>query len=112
MNDRIQILTSKIIALLAAMRYEDIVNLTGGVRMSIHEIQAAINDYGRTIVLPPDSAYGILDIVTVKTVPFDQYAVRMPLWTKEEGRSDLTLEVTCKFFGERVEVELDDIRVL
>jgi hypothetical protein len=112
MKDAIHELISKIIALLAAVRYEDIFNLTGGVRMSIHEIQTAINDYGRTIVLPPDSAYSLLDIVAVKNVPFDQYSVRMPLWTKEEGRSDLTLEVTCKFFEEREEVELDDIRVL
>jgi hypothetical protein len=36
----------------------------------------------------------------------------MPLWTKEEGRSDLTLELTVTMGANDTQIELDDIHVL
>lgn len=35
-----------------------------------------------------------------------------PLWTREEGRSDLTLSVTAIKQGETYTVEVDDLHVL
>ena len=36
----------------------------------------------------------------------------MPLWTKEEGRSDLSIEVTVIKETSGFKIELDDIHVL
>jgi hypothetical protein len=80
--------------------------------MSAQEIRTAIAEYGRTLILPPESAYELLDIIRVNNVGPEQYSVRMPLWTVEEGRSDLTLELTVRIMGDNLEVSLDDIHVL
>jgi hypothetical protein len=36
----------------------------------------------------------------------------MPLWTREEGRSDLSIAITVIADGEGFRIELDDIHVL
>ena len=41
-----------------------------------------------------------------------RWSVRMDLWTAEEGRSDLSLELTIIESGRGYTVELDDIHVL
>ena len=52
-----------------------------------------------------------MDVVRSNAV-IPQFSVHMPLWTEEEGRSDLTLELTIKMPDKGIEVELDDIHVL
>ena len=47
-----------------------------------------------------------MDIVEVMNASVPQFSIRMPLWTEEEGRSDLTMELTIKFCAEHIEVEL------
>jgi hypothetical protein len=39
------------------------------------------------------------------------WSLRVPLWTKEEGRSDLEFQVTVSLVGDDAIVALDDIRV-
>ena len=42
----------------------------------------------------------------------DAVTLDVPLWTREEGRSDLTLSVTAIKQGETYTVEVDDLHVL
>jgi hypothetical protein len=53
-----------------------------------------------------------MDVVEVRGAKLPQFSICMPLWTQEEGRSDLTLELTVKVLNKIMEVELDDIHVL
>ena len=110
--EQLRLLVVQIITMLVGAQYRQIEELTNGIRLSAREIQTAITEYGRTLALPPNSAYELLDIIRVNHVDLEQYSVRMPLWTQEEGRSDLTLELTVKIVGENLEVALDDIHVL
>jgi hypothetical protein len=42
----------------------------------------------------------------------DSLALDVPLWTSEEGRSDLTLSLTATKRGGDYELEIDDLHVL
>jgi hypothetical protein len=70
-----------------------------------------ITDYGRQLVLPPDEAFGVMDVVEVRNAKPRRWSVTMPLWTREEGRSDLSLELTLIAGAQAFAIELDDIHV-
>lgn len=104
---------SRIIELLVAKRYDDVVALTVGRRLDSASIRLAISEYGRTLVMPPKDAFDNLDIVQIKDAIHPQWSVRVPLWTQEEGRSDLSVELTIVRSSKgQYGVELDDIHVL
>jgi len=105
--EKLRLIVVQIITLLVGAQYRQIEGLTHGITMSAEEIQTAISEYGRTLILPSSDAYELLDVIRANNVGLEQYSVRMPLWTQEEGRSDLTLELTVKIVGENVEVALD-----
>ncbi|MGC3989089.1 MAG: hypothetical protein QM796_05275 [Chthoniobacteraceae bacterium] len=112
MNEKIQQIVRHIIALIVSGDFLAIVELTRGIRISSEEISRTLSDYGRTIVMPPENAFEQLNVVEVKGACPRQFSVYMPLWTQQEGRSDLTMELTVKASENGMEVELDDIHVL
>ncbi len=81
-------------------------------RLSADGIGEILKGYGATVMGPPSSAYGLMDTVRVVQAAIPTWSVRMPLWTREEGRSDLTVELTIVVRSGRIDVELDDIHVL
>lgn len=81
-------------------------------RVSGAELRSAINDYGRRLAPPPPNAYENLDVLRVKNTSVPTWSVRAPLWTEEEGRSDLTLEMTVTLGPGSSSVVIDDLRVL
>jgi len=81
-------------------------------RLSPDDLRQVIADYRRTIVDPPPNVFEDADVIVVARTGLPAYSVRLPLWTREEGRSDLTLELTVRRVGDRWEVELEDLRVL
>ena len=83
-----------------------------GQRLSAQDMAQAISDYGRRLVVPPDDAFKLMDVVEVRNVKPPQWSVNMPLWTQEEGRSDLSIGVTLISYEEGFKIELDDIHVL
>jgi hypothetical protein len=101
----------RVMELLAQQDYGGLETLTRGVQLSAHDIHRAIGDYGRTVVLPPAAGYALLDVVEVTSKP-GHWSVNMPIWTAEEGRSDLTAEMTVMVEQGRLTVELDNIHVL
>jgi hypothetical protein len=97
---------------LANGEYDAVLDQCCTSRLTADGIRRVIDDYGRTFVEPPPSAYSDLDAVAVRGAERPTWSVRAPLWSKEEGRSDLTLEVTVIQDGNRWDVELDDLHVL
>jgi hypothetical protein len=102
----------KVVALLVAGRYADLEEFTGGRRLKSGDIARAVQVYGRRLIEPPPDAYESLDVVRVKDAGPGTWSLRMPLWSLEEGRSDLSLELTVSQRGADYDVQIDDIHVL
>lgn len=81
-------------------------------RLTVDDIKSVINGYARTPTLSPENAAEFQDAVAVDGAALPTWSIRTPLWTREEGRSDLTLELTISLDGEAVAVYLDDLGVL
>jgi len=112
-------MTGKIVAvlkqmteLLVAGQYLKAELLCRGIRLNARDIEAAIKGYGKTLVPPPPSAFDSMDIVEVRGSLPRRWSVTMPLWTQQEGCSDLSIEATVKEGLDGPVIELDDIRVL
>ena len=80
-------------------------------RLSSHELETSLKAYGRTIIPLPDEAFGFIEIYPVKGQN-STWAVDVPLWTAEEGRSDLTLSLTVCESQDGMRLEIDDLHVL
>ena len=68
-------------------------------------------DAGATVVPLPDQAWAEADAWPVDARP-GQWRVVLPLWTREEGMSDLSLEATVSESPGGVMVVIEGIRVL
>jgi hypothetical protein len=85
---------AKIVAdLLARGAYDEVVAMTRGERLTAGEIGRAVSDHGRNLAPLPDDAEPTLDVVEIEGSDPPRYSVIVPLWTLEEGRSDLSLEL-------------------
>ena len=101
-----------VVAQLAAGRYADLERRTRGVRLSADELAHAVREYGRQVIPPPDAVLP-LDVVPITGAELPAWSVNVPLWTAEEGRSDLTLELTVRAGpAGAYDVEIDDLHVL
>jgi hypothetical protein len=111
-TESLEPLVRALINRLANGEYDALLDQCSTSRLTADDIRQVIEDYGRTFVEPPPSVYNNLDAVAVRGAKQPTWSVRAPLWSKEEGRSDLTLEVTVIHDGDRWRVELDDLHVL
>jgi len=96
---------------LAQKKYREIVADGRGGRLSVDGLENAIDAYGRTVVPLPIEAWELVDVYPIVGRP-GMLSMDVPLWTREEGRSDLTLSLTAETSGEDVRVEIDDLHVL
>ena len=93
-------------------KYSKLEELSQGIRLTASQMQFAVDSYGRTLVLPPEG-FSARSVVAIDNALPRKWSVYVDLWTKEEGRSDLTLELTViESEGELFSVEIDDIHVL
>jgi hypothetical protein len=105
----------EVIALLARRQYSALEKLSGGVRLSAAHLRTTVREYGRTIVVPPPDATPPLDVVEILPgrATRRSWSVEVDLWTAEEGRSDLTLEMTVREGkDDGYMIELDNLHVL
>ena len=113
LDGRIEGLMRQIVRWLVDRDFEAIEKYSRGRRLSADMIRGAVDDYGRTLIMPPDATFSNLDVIEVQTAAVPTWAVGVDLWTKEEGRSDLTLECTViDSGGKELDAEIDDLHVL
>jgi hypothetical protein len=115
MLDKIESLKSivwNVVNFLAHPEQIDIYNLFSQSRVTRDDLFRVIEEYGRTLVSPPFGAYDNLNPVRVADESRELWAVAAPLWTKEEGRSDFSIELTINLSHDQPIVELDDCRVM
>ena len=92
--------------------YAAVEGFTGAERLTADQIAQAISDYGRRLVLPPEAS-GPRSVVEIEGSNPEQWSAYVDLWTAEEGRSDLTLELTLtESSRDLYEVQIDNIHVL
>ena len=103
----------RVVALLAERRYEDVAQLCGGSRVDARQLKAAVAAYGRTIVPLPQEGMLLINSVPVQNSRPSAWSVVVPLFTHEEGRSDLSLELTVTVLhGGNVGIQVDNLHVL
>ncbi len=99
-----------IYSLLCSQRYEELESLTDGVRLSASEIEQSISEYGCEVVPYP----GLVELDVIEGVGSNprEWSVVAPIYTTEEGLSDLSLELSLTENGKAIyKSELDNIRV-
>lgn len=102
-----------VVGMLVAGEYDALASMTRGVRLSSDALETAVKRYGRTLRMPPDDAFSELDVVEVSESATPTYTVTFDLWTAEEGRSDLSLELLLRdAYSGAFEIEVTDLHVL
>jgi hypothetical protein len=110
-DEKLHKTVTRIVKLLVEGKYSELESSSRGKRLTASDIQKAIEDYGRHLIMPPGT--GGMNVLEIKGSSPAQWYVGIELWTVEEGRSDLTLELTltdCP--ADFYVVDLDDLHVL
>jgi len=87
-------LVGELIDLLAQGEYDALLLRAQHSRLDAEKLAAAVEDYGRQIVPLPPNGFRLIDCVPVTGSKPARWSVVVPLFTSEEGRSDLTMELT------------------
>ena len=99
------------VRLLARCEVAALISRCAESRLTSAEVWRVLNAYGRTLVEAPSGDDFVIDAVrTGAATP--TWSVSVPLWTREEGRSDLTLQLTIALRPRGPVIELDDLRVM
>lgn len=112
-DNRVPALLKKVVEWLVTQDFDAVDEHSHGVRLTSGDIRQAVLDYGRKLIMPPDSAFADLDVIQVPSAYHPTWSVRFDLWTEEDGRSDLTIE--CHVIdrgGEALDVEIDNLHVM
>ena len=113
MDPHIRAAVEDIYGHLVGREYDALARLTKGVRLSAAEIERAVRDYRFTIVAWPQAGDLPIDVVEINDASPRAWSVRATAYTLEEGRSDLTLEMTLfEVEAGQFRVELDNLHVL
>jgi hypothetical protein len=111
MNQSLLDAIRNLVADLSGGRFEELEADGRGGRLTAAELRSAIHDYGRTLVPLPDEAASMIDIHPNQVNPKNCF-LDVPLWTAEEGRSDLTLSLVAIEEGNDYRLEISDLHVL
>lgn len=99
-----------IYTMLLNKKFHEIETLTQGVHLNAKEIEKSILDYGRILMPYPESTK--FDVIEIKGSRNQSWSVVAPIYTVEEGLSDLSLEMTLIKKGEdSLGVEIDNIHL-
>jgi hypothetical protein len=100
-----------LLVLLADGDYESIMERCGYSLMDGDDLWIAVEEYGRTVVAPP-ADYHFLRACELRARAVPTWHVEADLWTEEEGRSDLTLEMTIEFESSGPVIGINNLHVL
>jgi hypothetical protein len=101
---------NKIITMLVNKEYEKFTDVIDCQGLSSNDISTIIEDFGETLIIPNIEDLEQVNIIDVEE---NEWAIDFDLWTKESGKSDLTIQLTVKKnLDNSLNVEFDDIHVL
>jgi hypothetical protein len=111
-DERLRTTVRALVEQLARGEYDSVVKRCTCSRLTPDDLRKVVSEYGRNLVAPPENAYEELDAVQIMKAVIPTWSVRAPIWTKEEGQSDLALELTIALGPEGPRIELEDLHVL
>lgn len=71
----------EVVGMLVRGEYLELEELTNAMRLRASDIQAGVEEYGRRLVLPPNSAYDNIDAIAVVGSSPSAYSIRFRLYT-------------------------------
>lgn len=99
--------------LLVRGQYVALEAMTRGRRLAADDLERAVREYGRTLVPLPEKGWREVDVIPVQNSDPPEFHVEAPLWTAEEGLSDLVLELTMTALPQAVyDIQVADLHVM
>lgn len=98
-----------VMKLLVERRFDELEKATNGTRLSADDMEAAVDDVGSALVMPPDNVWRDLRISPVRNWP-GAFNVKLDLWTAR-GRTSNSVELTVHSKDGAPVIEVDDIIV-
>ncbi|HEY4341677.1 MAG TPA: hypothetical protein VGM97_17165 [Steroidobacteraceae bacterium] len=89
--DEVTVAVRNLVDLISEGHYAEAIQMCSASRLSPADIEKAIHLYGKTFVRSPPDFFKLLDTVEIDASFPPAWSVQSPLWTVEEGRSDLTV---------------------
>jgi hypothetical protein len=104
----------QVVGMLVAGDYAGLEAVSRGRRLTAEQLRQAVEEYGRELRMPPEPVFdNIEDVIELEDATRRAWSVLVDLWTVEEGRSDLTLElVLTETGGEQYDIQIWDLHVL
>jgi hypothetical protein len=100
-----------LLVLLADGDYESIMERCGYSLMDGDDLWIAVEEYGGTVAAPP-ADYAFMRACELRARAVPTWHVEADVWTEEEGRSDLTLEMTIEFEASGPVIGINNLHVL
>lgn len=98
-----------VMKLLVERRFAELEEASGGDGLSADDMEAAVDDIGAALVMPPENVWRALKARAVRNVP-DAFALSLDLHTRG-GRSGSTAELMVQLRKGRPVVVVEDIIV-
>lgn len=103
----------RIIELLSCERFSEIEHMDKGKRVTADQLRTAIEEYDAAFVPIPLDQELDLNIIEVPAAELPTWSVIVPLYSREEGKSDLSLSlVVIQKDDSTIEIEIEDLHVL
>jgi hypothetical protein len=103
----------EIYELLVSGDYEALESMTRGLRLSAEDVRVAVHNYPYVLRRWPSGQPMFIDVVEVTGSNPKCWSIRADAYTDEEGRSDLSMELTLiESHPGELDVEFDGLHVL
>ena len=113
MDEKLVNTVEMILNLLTESKYSELSELCIGSDIQAKDIERAVSDYPYKLIFPKSKINDLLNIIEVEDSNPREWSVYCDLWTEEEGRSDLNLQITLvESPGEYYQFDIDGIHVL
>lgn len=106
-ND-LSLVAKHVMKLLVERRFDELEQATDGVHLSADDMEAALDDVGGALVMPPENTWRDLQVTAIRNWQ-GAFNVRFDLWTRV-GRSKWSVELTVHARSGAPVIELDDIQ--
>jgi hypothetical protein len=108
----IEAIVRSVIWQLVSKDYEGLVKRCPCSPMTADEIRSAIQQYGRTFIMPPTSGYErLLHTYQIENTEYPAWHIEAPLWTEQEGRSDLEISLRIELKDETPQITIRSVHV-
>ena len=108
----IEAIVRAVIWQLVSKDYEGLVKRYPKSQMTADEIRAGIEQYPATFIMPPTSGYEkFLHRYQIENVDYPAWHIDAPLWSEQEGRSDLEIHLRIEFIDEAPQITIRNVRV-